>query len=86
MGCMKNGATNGTSIDDLAVMVARGFERTATKEDLKELEKKLTGEIEGVKNQLEGTNKRIDSLAETKVSKVTHRELESRVSAIERKM
>ena len=36
-------------------------------------------EIEGVKNQLVGTNKRIDDFAETKVSKVVYKVLENRV-------
>ena len=70
------------TIDDLAVMVAKGFEKTVTKNDLRDLEVK----IDGVKNQLEGTNKRIDYLAETKVSKVIYKELEHRVSVVEKKL
>ena len=88
---MNKGVKKKVTIDTLAVMVAKGFE--ATKDDLKELEKKLTGEVdsvkkevEGVKNQLEGTNKRIDALAETKVSKTTYKELENRVDVVEKKL
>ena len=33
--------TNGTTLDDLANMIARGFENTATKEDIKEIKGKL---------------------------------------------
>jgi hypothetical protein len=74
------------TIDDLALMVAKGFEHTATKDDLKELRVEIKGDIEGVKDQLEGTNRRIDHLAETKVSKVTYKELSGRVGLIERKL
>ena len=57
------------TIDKLAIMVAKGFEDTATKDDLKSLEARmatktdiqgLKEEIKGVKNQLEGTNKELN--------------------------
>jgi hypothetical protein len=73
-------------IDRLAVSTAKGFEHTATKDDLKELRVEIKGDIEGVKDQLSGTNRRIDHLAETKVSKVTYKELDSRVGVVERKL
>lgn len=62
-------------IDKLAVSTLNGFEKTATKDD-----------IEGLKDQIAGTNKRIDDFAETKVSKITYKELESRVQKIEVKI
>ena len=81
---MGKGAKKRITIEDLATITAKGFESTATKEDLRELEQKLTKEIEGVKDQLVGTNKRIDSLAETKVSKIAFKELENRVGVVEK--
>jgi hypothetical protein len=45
------------TIDDLAIMVQRGFENTATKQDLKELRQELTGKIDGV-------NRRLDAMAD----------------------
>ncbi len=58
----------------------------ATKEDLKHLEEKLSKDIENVKDHLDGTNRRIDDFAETKVSKVAHKELENRVGFVEKKL
>ncbi len=39
-----------------------------------------------MKDQIAGTNKRIDDFAETKVSKVVYKELENRVQKIEAKI
>ena len=76
-------------VDKLAISTAKGFENTATKEDIKRLENDIEGvkkNIEGVKNQLEGTNKRIDDFAESKVSKITFKELDNRVGFMEEKL
>ena len=83
-------------VDKLAIFTAKGFENTATKEDIKRLENDIEGvkkdiegvkkNIEGVKNQLEGTNKRIDDFAESKVSKITFKELDNRVGFMEEKL
>ena len=43
-------------------------------------------DVEGFKNQLEGVNKRIDDYAETKVSKIEHKKLITRVEFIENKL
>mgnify|MGYP001559121586 CR=1 FL=1 len=62
-------------IDKLAVSTLNGFEKTATKDDIEEL-----------KDQIQGVNKRIDNFAETKVSKIVYKELENRVQKIEAKI
>ncbi len=78
--------TKKMTIDKLAIMMSNSFEsiekKMATKDDIEEVKK----EIEGVKDRLTGTNKRIDDYAETKVSKITHKELEHRVNFIEEKL
>ena len=83
------------TIDKLAIMVAKGFEDTATKDDLKSLEARmatktdiqgLKEEIKGVKNQLEGTNKRIDDLAMNRVKYEDHNKLKARVDFIEKNL
>ena len=63
------------SIDDLAVIVQRGFENTATKDDIADMatKKDLTGvamkkDIEDLRNELgnklEGINRRLDAMAD----------------------
>ncbi len=76
------------TIDKLAIMVAKGFANVATKEDFKSLEARMATktDVEGIKNQLAGMNKRIDDFAETKVSKIMYKGLESRVQKIEAKI
>lgn len=83
------------TIDKLAIMIAKGFTsidaRMATKDDIKDMATKtdiegIQKEIEGVKNQLAGTNKRIDDYAETKVSKIQYKDLENRVVFVEKKL
>ncbi len=80
---------------DILKSINRSFsrieEKMATKEDLKNLATKaelegIKKEIESVKDRLEGTNKRIDDYAETKVSKIVHKELENRVGFAEKKL
>jgi hypothetical protein len=79
--------TKKMTIDKLAIIVAKGFEgiqaRMATKEDLQNLEKRMDAKMD---TRVEGINKRIDHLAETKVSKVAYKELENRVGFIEKKI
>ena len=83
------------TIDKLAIMVAKGFEnietgfegietRMATKEDIKNMATK--SDIEGLKNQIEGVNKRIDDLAVNRVKYEDHDKLESKVGLIEEKI
>ena len=57
--------------------------KMATKEDVQVIIEK---EVAGLKDQLAGTNKRIDDFAETKVSKITFKGLEGRVSVVEKKL
>jgi hypothetical protein len=67
------------SIDKLAVMVAKGFDnieqKMATKDD-----------IEGLKNQLEGANRRLDDISMSRVRYEDHDKLKARVSVIEKKL
>lgn len=81
--------TKKITIDELAMMVAKGFENTATKTDVEGLKEEIKGvkkDIEGVKNQLEGTNKRIDDLASNRVKYEDHNKLKARVDFIEEKL
>ena len=78
-------------LEDFAIVMAgsfSGLEERLTKK-IDNVESELQGvkrDVEGVKNRLEGTNKRIDDFAETKVSKITHKELDGRVVFIEKKL
>ncbi len=85
-----NDKDDNMTIDKLATMVAKGFEgietRMATKEDINILKAELKGDIVGVKNQIEGVNKRIDDLAVNRVKYEDYNKLESRVGFIEKKV
>ncbi len=98
---MKKGAKKKMTIDDLAIIVAKGFKKTVTKDDVETsidnlavimagsfsgLEERLTKKIDGLDNRLVGTDKRIDDYAETKVSKISFKELEGRVGVVEKKL
>ena len=79
------------TINKLAIMVAKGFENTATKEDLKSLETRLDLKIdtidlkvEGLKGQIEGVGKRIDDFVETRVKYEDHNKLKARVDFLEK--
>lgn len=45
-------------LNDLAVMVAKGFENTATKDDFKRLENRM----DGMENRMDGMDKRMGSM------------------------
>lgn len=72
-------------IDGLAIIVANSFEGMEER-----LTKNLTEEIQSVEEKLttkiEGLGKRIDDLAENKVSKIAFKEIETTVSAIKKKL
>ncbi len=70
---MKREVKKKMTIDTLAAMVAKGFEEVAR--SAARLENNLIYHIGNVKDQLAGTDKRIDDFAETKVAKVTYKEL-----------
>ena len=84
--------------EDLAIMMANSFSgmeerltnNIATKEDLKNLEERLTKKIDNVEEKLttkiDATDRRIDDFAETKATKTTFKELETRVTKIEKKL
>lgn len=67
-------------IDGLAISTAKGFESVDKRFD------EVKEDTKGVKNQLEGVSKRIDDFAENKVSKITFKELDHRVSFVEKKL
>ena len=52
----------GTTLDDLANMVARGFENTATKDDLKELQLELKGDIYGLAKKVDKLDFQMDEV------------------------
>lgn len=62
-------------IDELAISTAKGFEKTATKDD-----------VEGLKNQIQGVNNRIDDISMNRVKYEDHNKLKIRVDFIERKL
>ena len=67
-------------IDGLAISTAKGFESVDKRFD------EIKEDTKGVKNQLEGVSKRIDDFAENKVSKITFKELDHRVSLVEERL
>ena len=89
-GNKKNDRSSKITIDKLAMMVAKGFENAATKEDLKNLEAKMATKEKikdiATKTDAERLEKRIDDFAENKVSKIIYKELENRVQKIEAKI
>ena len=60
--------TNVELLDSINRSFSKMEEKMATKEDLKELKMELKLDIEGVKNKIEGIDKRIDDFVKTKVS------------------
>jgi len=56
------------------------------KEEIATVKEELKKEINGVKNQLEGTNKRIDDFVVTRVKYEDHNKLKGRVDFIEKKL
>ena len=76
------------TIDKLAIMVAKGFRgieaRMATKEDIKNMATKT--DIEGLKGQIEGVNKRIDDMSMNRVKYEDHNKLKARVDFIEKSL
>ncbi|NQV12896.1 MAG: hypothetical protein HQ530_01180 [Parcubacteria group bacterium] len=57
------------TLDRLAVMVAKGFEKTATKDELKNLETRLDGRIGKLEKKVGGIEKRIGKIEKTMVTK-----------------
>ena len=88
MSVKKNEKSGKMTIDKLAIMVARGFEDTATKDDiknmatkddLKDLETRMNGKFEGV-------NRRIDDMSMNRVKYEDYDKLKSRMNLIEKKV
>ncbi|MEW6408252.1 MAG: hypothetical protein AB1465_06210 [Patescibacteria group bacterium] len=50
------------TLDNLAAMVARGFEETATKTDLKKLEEKIEGRMDGLEKRMGNLENKVDAL------------------------
>lgn len=74
------------TLEDLAVMVARGFEKTASKEDLKRLENRVGGlenRVGGLENKVGGLEKRVSRIEKTMVTKDY---LDGRLASLEEKM
>ena len=69
---------------ELLESINRSFSKVEAKIDTKVEELKI--EIEGVKNQLVGTNKRIDDFVVTRVKYEDHNKLKDREDFIEKKL
>ena len=84
----KNKTVKKVTIENLAQMVAKGFggieKRVATKDDLKDLEKRMDEKFEGIKGQIGGINRRIDDISLNKVKYTDHDALKRRVEALEK--
>lgn len=59
---MIKGKSKSVTLDELANMVARGFENTATKGDLKDLEVKLGNRIDGIDKRLSKVEYQVDEV------------------------
>lgn len=59
---MIKGKNKSVTIDELANMVARGFENTATKGDLKDLGVKLGNRIDGIDKRLSKVEYQVDEV------------------------
>ena len=77
--------TKKITINELAIMVAKGFENTATKNDIKDLKLKIDVLEDKLTTKINATDRRIDHLAETKISIIKYEELEKRVRVLENK-
>lgn len=95
MASKKKEITNLELLQSINRSFSRVEKKMATKEELKNLEatmatktdiEGLKEEIKGVKNQLEGTNKRIDDMAVNRVKYEDHNKLKSRVDFVEKKL
>ena len=81
---MKKPKNSKMTMDKLAIMVAKSFENIATKDDVKNMATKT--DIEGLKGQIEGVNKRIDDFVATRVKLEDHNKLKTRVGVLEGKV
>lgn len=75
--------TNKELLESINRSFSRVEKKMVTKEDVKGIVKE---EVEGLKNQLEGVNKRIDNFVVTRVKYEDHNKLKSRVDLIESKL
>ena len=79
----ENQKPNGTTIDDLAVMIKNGFDNTANKKDVEEIRADLTkldGKVDKIDERLIVVEKKLDRALYTEL---TH--LEARVTRLEQK-
>lgn len=82
-----------TDLDKLAITVAKGFERTATKDDLKDLESRLDKRLIKVEDGVTNLNARVGHV-ETQIEEINEKlipvsefdDLSGRVKYIERKL
>lgn len=84
MHVQKSNKGEDMTIDKLAIMVAKGFENMVTKDDIKNMATKT--DIEGLKSQLQRTNKRLDDMSLNRVKYEDHNKLKGRVDFIEKKL
>ena len=97
MSVKKNEKSGKMTIDKLAIMVARGFENTATKDDIKNMATKDDIKNMATKDDLkdletrmngkfEGVNRRIDDMSMNRVKYEDYDKLKSRMNLIEKKV
>lgn len=67
------------TVEKLAVMVARGFANTATKDDIKELKLDIEGVEQRLSAKIEAIDEKVDTLEEVDV-----RDLQKRVFGLEK--
>ena len=90
---MVNKNKKGVTLDDLANMVARGFENTATKSELKELESnmdirfsKVDLRFDDIEKKIEKVDSRVDEVYEilTRFEEGDVLDLQNRIKILER--
>ncbi|KKR45441.1 MAG: hypothetical protein A3G47_00690 [Candidatus Zambryskibacteria bacterium RIFCSPLOWO2_12_FULL_39_45] len=85
---MKRNAIKKTTLDNLAHMVARGFQSVKT--DLEAIEKRLINKIEEVEevltNRINGVERRIDDLALNRATRDEVYKIDRRLIRMERKV
>ena len=83
---MANKNKKGVTLDDLANMVARGFESAASKVELKELEAKMDLGFDDLSKKIEKVDSRVDEVYEvlTRFEEGDILDLQNRIKILER--
>ncbi|MFA5792156.1 MAG: hypothetical protein WC884_03945 [Candidatus Paceibacterota bacterium] len=84
MNKKKSNKSSKMTIDKLARMVAKGFQKTPTIDDIKNMATKT--DIEGLRGQIQGVDKRIDDFVATRVKYEDFNKLKIRMEKLESKV